>query len=188
MHKPQHRLAIKHTKTAQCLCLLSLWRFERIKSQFSSRSFHPGQIRCLVVNNVKWAPPACPPTGDLPVGQKEEPSRTRWRSRLMPAELMNALGDACWVADVDQSNLRAHKRSGTETFRIRKWFTNWRFWSFRAIGFLVTRVKSLRPVLTVHCVGERLLSHWAGCCTNTGKQFQKRKSDALKGKPYRRVH
>lgn len=103
MHK-QHQLAVKHTKTAQRLCLSSWEQFETLKSQFSGRSVNKTdpfrvstsiQPRLDVLWLITWSGSLQPVLQRLICrsGRKRNlhhggPSWTRRGSRLMPAELM----------------------------------------------------------------------------------------------------
>lgn len=104
MHKPQHQLAIKHTKTAQRPCLSSWEQFETLKPQFSGGSVQETdafrvstsiQPRLDVLWLITWSGSLQPVLQRLICrsGRKRNlhhggPSWTRRRSRLMPAELM----------------------------------------------------------------------------------------------------
>lgn len=103
MHEPQ-QLAIKHTKTAQHLCLSSWEQFETLKSQFSGRSVHKTdtvrvspsiQPRLDVLWLITWSGSLQPVLQRLICrsGRKRNLhhgglSWTGRRSRLMPAELI----------------------------------------------------------------------------------------------------
>lgn len=90
LHKPQHQLAIKQIKAAQCLCLFSLQHFKTVKSQFSGRSFYKTntfhmcvstsiQPRLDVLLLITWSGflHACPPRGDLALRQEDGPTSRR---------------------------------------------------------------------------------------------------------------
>lgn len=105
LHKPQHQLAIKQTKAAQCLCLFSLQHVKREKSQFQGRSFcktnkfHICMSTSIQLLSITWSgfPHARAPRGLIwhwrtLWGRKMDqhhgfPSWTSRWSNLLPAEL-----------------------------------------------------------------------------------------------------
>lgn len=159
VHKPQHQLAIKHTKTAQHLCLSSWEQFETLKSQFSGQRVHKTdtfrvstsiQSRLDVLLLITWSGSLQPVLQRLICrsGRKRNLhdgglSWTRRRSRLMPAELMKWIrrclfggwqGSIKWGESpplCSQTQLNPELQRENDLWMLR-------FWSFEAIGFLGT--------------------------------------------------